>query len=421
MVGENAKIGFVKSLIGVLFLAACIFLPIITRAAVEFIPYSDNGVRFRAPQYIYDNYPYPQIDGSSYTWYVSTTEGWWEWDRDACLEYSNYFSPARDCTYILKAPNGETVAFATLYDANTQTFYSPVNTKTRVTRLEPLAGTLIATGTPVTFITEAFISPDDLSATFTTYKIEVMYKSANVTGILDGGTTLFYGAATTSNFYYSTTTTALAAGNYYVEAHIIPTYLGGLVQNPFTGTRDRDLDATHCFVIGVETWIGGWNCNVSQRIDEEIAKKATSTVDVDLDSCNPLGGFDILRCLVVLLIPDKQAIKNVAENAREDILTRFPLGYAQRFVDILGTTPTTTLTSFTVHLASASSSPLYGETLTFDMQDTLTGGYNLIESVKDPYTGKSMKDILYPYIQIFVALSVLFIIVRDMTGVHKHK
>lgn len=141
--------------------------------------------------------------------------------------------------------------------------------------------------------------------------------------------------------------------------------------------------------------------------------------DEDVASCNPLSGhFDILRCLALLFVPDKDSITLVLSALHDNLLTLAPWGYLTRFAEIMTNNATSTLPTFTATFLTGANATT---SLTFDMNDMLAGGSNLLDSIKDPNTGQNAKDIVLPIVQLIVFSGVVFYIVRDITHIHHHK
>jgi hypothetical protein len=65
-------------------------------------------------------------------------------------------------------------------------------------------------------------------------------------------------------------------------------------------------------------------------------------------------------------------------------------------------------------------SPLSGTTMTFDMQEMLDTGSTTLNGIIDPNSGKSMRDIVEPYILLFIAISALIIMFHDIMGMGIH-
>jgi len=50
----------------------------------------------------------------------------------------------------------------------------------------------------------------------------------------------------------------------------------------------------------------------------------------------------------------------------------------------------------------------------------LVGGVGMLNSVTDPRYGKSARDVLEPFVALLMAIAVIYTILTDLTGSHKH-
>jgi hypothetical protein len=152
---------------------------------------------------------------------------------------------------------------------------------------------------------------------------------------------------------------------------------------------------------------------------------ATSS-EASLSSCSPFS-FNLGICLAVLFFPSTQDLQNLMQYAHDNFLTRAPWGYATRMVAILTNTASSTsssnLPTWVVTFPSiqgVSGSPLAGHTLTFDMQEMLDNGSTTINGIIDPISGKTMRQIIEPWILLFIGISALIIVFHDIMGMGKH-
>jgi hypothetical protein len=133
-------------------------------------------------------------------------------------------------------------------------------------------------------------------------------------------------------------------------------------------------------------------------------------------------GSKLFRCLAgvttFMFVPSPNSVQATFDQVRGGILTRAPWGYATRLVTILSSNATTTLPTFTANIyTTGTSTP--DTTLTFDPGDMLDGGAALLNSVKANGTSLSLRDIVEPWIQLFIALSIVFIIAIDVLHIRK--
>jgi hypothetical protein len=222
----------------------------------------------------------------------------------------------------------------------------------------------------------------------------------------------------TAGIYTFSSTTWLGEGNYRLEACINKTTLFG-INNIFT---PRTCES-HQFIVGSSTFIG----NISQHMftdtnDYLNGLNATSS-SVLASTCNPVGlNFDIRQCSSFMLVPDGASMRTTINDLRDGLFVRFPMGYVTRFVDIFANTATSGIPAWTasVQIGAGNTTTPEITTITVDPSDMIAGGASLLESVHDPITNKSPRDVFYPMVQLVVALGVLMTIVADLTGSHKH-
>jgi hypothetical protein len=119
-----------------------------------------------------------------------------------------------------------------------------------------------------------------------------------------------------------------------------------------------------------------------------------------------------------MFLPQTKPIMDSLTNFKNNFLSYAPWGYVTRTVVILTNNATTTaLPTFVVTPFIASGDM---QTLTYNMQDMLTGGASALEGIHDPITDKSPRDIIEPWIRLLVAVSVMFTIIKDVAGMAIH-
>lgn len=192
-------------------------------------------------------------------------------------------------------------------------------------------------------------------------------------------------------------------------------------------------------------WFGLGNVTDSGVFDEEdsyfivvqntymdafIEQMASSTAAIfenpgdlsaNLDSCSPLGDFNIATCLTALILPDTLQVQALITTLRTNIFTKAPQGYVTRLIDILGNQATTSLP--TISYTFDGNSPLTGETVEFDFAGTMAEASVIINdtwvsSSDDP---QSAFEIIMPLWNLFVYFIMALMIFHDLTGIHKHK
>lgn len=150
-----------------------------------------------------------------------------------------------------------------------------------------------------------------------------------------------------------------------------------------------------------------------------------SPADVDLaiaENCNPFSSFfAIARCISYLVFPNKQQVESNITQLRDGFLSRVPIGYVTRFVSILTNTATTTLPA--ISYTFSSTSPFYqgGSPYSFTPFAYVNGSGTLLNDARsDQSDPKSLWAIVEQITKIIVYLMLVFMIIHDLTGIHRH-
>jgi hypothetical protein len=290
-----------------------------------------------------------------------------------------------------------------------------VDTNTRIISFTPTDQQVIPTGTPTAFQLNYYLNPDDVGkvtsvrVTFTNIDQNVIFSS------FSNNTIEFLNiVATTSGNFTFASSTLLPNGNYRINATLERSWVFGYLQNPFSSIN---TDQSHQFVVGSSTFIGNISQNSFSAINS-IYNSYTSTSTASLSqSCNVLSGFDTNRCLAYLFIPSGEQLNNTLSSMRENILVKAPWGYFNRMYVIWQTTATGTLPTMSISIPFGNGE--YG-TATADMGDMIIGGVAQLNSVTDPRYGKTARDVLEPFVALLMAIAVIYTIITDLTGSHKH-
>lgn len=145
---------------------------------------------------------------------------------------------------------------------------------------------------------------------------------------------------------------------------------------------------------------------------------ASSTASV-ADSCTPLSGsFGVGACLYALIVPTgSQMSDNI-------IVLRAipPWGYVFRTYDILaGNATTSTSTMPTISYTTGTTSFIGATTFDFDPFGTLLDAGSIVNTPSDQEEQKTVWEIMEGVINLIVYLSLIFMIIRDLTGIAKPK
>jgi hypothetical protein len=300
---------------------------------------------------------------------------------------------------------------ATMY-----TFLSTfINTSTRIISFTPLNGVTLPSATPVNFQLDYYLNSADVGTissvriTFTNIDQNAIFSS------LSNNTIEFLSTvATTSGMFTFASSTVLPNGNYRVNATLERSWVFGYMRNPFSSIN---TDQSHQFIIGSSTFIGNISSNSFSAINT-IYNTFTSTSTASLSqSCNVISGFDVNGCLAFLFIPASDQINNTLNSLRSTVLQKAPWGYFNRMYVIWQTTATGTLPVISISIPFGNGE--YG-TATADMGDMIVGGANTINSIHSPKNNKTARDVLEPIVALLMAIAVVYTIVTDITGSHKH-
>lgn len=281
---------------------------------------------------------------------------------------------------------------------------------------------------PVTFGLHAYVNPDDIEGNtdirFTLHNIDqnVLLLSAFSPSDIY---LLRRENATTSGHFYFSTTTVLADGNYRIKAIIEKSYLWGLFTNPWNVD-----EVSHEFQVGSSTYIGTMTGRGYRMMQDLIGNDdafGTSTTITDINrniagNCSPFSGiWNVTKCMGFLLVPDSKYLQDTINDVKYNVLNRPPWGYVMRVYDMFNSTTTVALPAFTANIQIGAGSSVPDNTsITIDPADMVAGAGLLLADLRDPHYGKNVRDVFEPMVWAFVSLSVLFTILADLMGSHKH-
>ncbi len=299
-----------------------------------------------------------------------------------------------------------------------------IGTNTNICYFTPLNNST-STGPTIDFYLQAYINHSDLDG-ITGIKVTLHNIDQNV--LLFGALSpsdkyLFEGEATTSGEFNFSTSTTLGDGNYRLEACLERSYLGGFLENPFANVIMNANDCqSHQFIVGQSTFIGDVSQQGFDILNNLANGTTTATTTAQAGNCYfwlPTT-FNIFKCGTFLLVPDGYYLNNSIRSFRDGVLTRIPWGYLNRTYEILSSTTTVALPTYTASVVIGTTGHLSTTSLAFDPGDMLAGGAQLITDTRDPFNGKNARDIFEPIVQLVIALAVVFTIVADITGSHRH-
>jgi hypothetical protein len=313
-------------------------------------------------------------------------------------------------------PSDSFTAPAVTNQATMYTFLNTfVNTATRIIAFTPSDGATLPSATPVNFQLDYYLNPADVGSV---NSVRVTFTNIDQNAILSSFSNYTIEfvdtVATTSGAFTFASSTSLPNGNYRINATLERSWIFGYLRNPFSSIN---TDQSHQFVVGSSTFIGNISSNSFSAI-QSIYNTFSSTSTASLSqSCNVLSGFDTNRCLAYLFVPSSEQMNTTLTTLRSTVLQKAPWGYFNRMYVLWSTTATGTLPVISVSIPFGNGE--YG-TATADMGDMIVGGVANINSIHSPKNNKTARDVLEPIVALLMAIAVIYTIVTDLTGSHKH-
>ncbi len=151
-----------------------------------------------------------------------------------------------------------------------------------------------------------------------------------------------------------------------------------------------------------------------------VGSQVGSTTVQDTSSCNFLSGFNLSDCMIVLLRPDPQTLSTDFQQLHDQVLTHVPWGYATRFLGILGEATTTSLPAWSATFVYGPPENLATDTISYDPGDMLAGGATIMSNIRDPNSGKNLRDITEPWLFLFLGITLIIIIFHDIMSMGHH-
>jgi hypothetical protein len=287
---------------------------------------------------------------------------------------------------------------------------------THIVGFTPADGSTVASSSPVSFSLDVYINPADVG---TVAGVRIKFHNIDqntLISALSSDDIVFYEAVSyTSGAFHFASSTYLTAGNYRIEASLDRSLAWGLLRNPFSSINEVQ---SHQFIVGASTFLG----NISQNSFTQMQTiyntyNGTSTQSLST-SCNVLSGFDTMRCVAFLFVPSNEQLYDTMNSFRAGFLQRAPWGYLNRMYTIWSTASTSSLPTITIKVPMGNATDY--ATLTTNFGDMLVGGVAQLNSVTSPREGKTIRQVLELPVQLLIAIAVLFTIITDLAGTHRH-
>ena len=291
-----------------------------------------------------------------------------------------------------------------------------INANTRIDTVTPADATTTATSTTFTFGATGYINSSDYVDGM---QIRIVY-SQPTESIVPGAAAaslqyIYFPISAPGAFTVSTTTPLLSVGDYDMNTSIqgyANLNFFGFFDIPFTG-HDTTVNSTSTtFIAALQTGVDMFNASTSAGVS---AYLASSTIS--LASCSSFTSFNLGDCLNLLLVPQPAQMQDQLNSFKSQFLSYFPWGYVTRFVTIIGTGGTTTLPTISIAINTPYSQG-GGEndttTLRFDENEMLANGAGILNGIDANGTDQNFRDVTEPYIDLFLAITILYIIIRDL-------
>jgi len=321
-------------------------------------------------------------------------------------------------------------AFFTVGSGNLVGAYStpPGDTTTRIDSVVPVPDSSAnATSTSFTFSASGYVNGNDYATSSTMLHI----RARQLTGmglrdnsILSQGVEFYIPITASGAFSVSTTTNIYSSGQwtayYAIETPSITVFGVPILFEDFW------LPGGNFFTKSLAVIYDKFEVATSSSFEQQEAaidisgnSIVASTTVSGANNCAALSaGFDLGACLTSLVQPSDAELADDVNTVKTKILAKAPWGYVYRFVSILSASSTVALPTFNVDIADNTAA---SGTLAFDPGDMLSGGGTLLSGITDPHSGKNMRQIIEPFIQLFIAISVLIIIFHDLMAMGHHQ
>lgn len=290
--------------------------------------------------------------------------------------------------------------------------------QTTIISVAPINNTTVSSSSPVVLGGYVYVLPDDFSDGMyleMKYARYSDYQAAVASPELLYTTYTFPITASGFSTFSTTTPSTLRGGQYTMTSTIKSASMLNGVLNFFGfgqfanfGTK---TSTTTQFVVGE---LSGYDKLVASTTQAIADYMASSTIS--FASCTSWTSFDLPNCLNLLFVPQAAPIAAALDNFKNEFLSYAPWGYLTRTVAILSNTASSSLPTFSVTFPLGSAADL--DTMTFDMQDMIAGGGTLLNSIPARGMSLNIQDILQPLVRLFIALTLVVIIVRDLSHGH---
>jgi hypothetical protein len=279
-----------------------------------------------------------------------------------------------------------------------------------------MASSTIATSTGATFGVTGYVNPNDyvdgMNVTIQYAPYVASQEVVACTSCLF--TKLSFNIATSGVFSFSTTSPALVQGRYTKQTQLnAPSTFSFFNLFSFVVGSNSLTSTSTTFVTGQLNGFDEYIDASSAAINDYLASSTIS-----LASCSSFTSFNLGDCINLLFVPQAVPMEQLWANFRQQFLSYYPWGYVTRFFTILGGSATSTIPVVSVSIPTPYTAGNANDAtiLTIDTPAMFAEGSADLNSVNANGTDQNFQDVMEPYVQIFIAISLLFIVVHDLIG-----
>jgi len=292
-------------------------------------------------------------------------------------------------------------------------------TYTRIISVTPYNGETVATSTTGTLGSTGFIATSTASADI--YIQQSFYNKTQAQGAVAPivvTSTFKHVKGDEGYFDFSDTADMRWNGVYSVTTSI--------KRDRFLWIDDTIYSTTTSFIAGQKT---GYDLTLENPILTLTGSASTTAQWMSSCAISWTEGFDLGMCVSTLvgaiLVPSNADMTMFIQNAKDQVLTKAPIGYVTRFVSIVGGNATTTLPVLSV--TQKAGTPLAG-TYSFDpsyylskanhiVRDVLTTDTSLVEGEE----GQNVWDIIMPYLTKLMYLLLFLKIIIELMDIREEQ
>lgn len=305
------------------------------------------------------------------------------------------------------------------------------DTSTRIISSTPAGGSTQATSSSFTFGSDIYINTNDYDDDWyfrLRYKRNQDDQAAVSLIAAEGGlwNTITWDAPLDIGENNLSTTTDLSEANYgeyTIELQIRkPSWTNSIAEFFGLGNlTDNEIvvSSTTQFTLVQRTAYDIFVASTTAQINEFFASSTLSIADAKAACGLSITGFSITDCLGFLFGWQSQPMSLAIENIKTGFFRYAPWGYITRSVVIMTTTSTSTLPTLTYTFPSSAPSYLANATFSFNpWQYFYTSGAPVYDEIKSNTDDKNIWEIFEPIISLIVYLSLILLIIKDLTHVH---